>query len=100
MVTPPSCDHIFDFDAAVGLALDYQAEHPETLVLVTGDHETGGISLTYDADREIVMQYASGGHTGALLPLFAAGPGAERFGGIIRNDRVGLILMEIVREEG
>lgn len=94
---------MLDFDAAVGLALDYQAEHPETLVLVTGDHETGGVSLTYDGsdpDREIVMQYASGGHTGALLPLFATGPGAERFGGIIRNDQVGQILMEIVRGEG
>jgi alkaline phosphatase len=94
---------MLDFDAAVGLALDYQAEHPETLVLVTGDHETGGISLTYDPsdpDREVVMQYASGGHTGALIPIFATGPGAERFGGIIRNDRVGQILMEVVRGEG
>lgn len=88
---------MLDFDAAVGLALDYQAQRPGTLVLVTGDHETGGISLTYDADREIVMQYASPGHTGTLIPLFASGPGAERFAGIIENYRVGEILLDMVR---
>lgn len=91
---------MLDFDAAVRLALEYQAAHPETLVLVTGDHETGGISLIYDPsdpEREPVMRYASGGHTGVLLPLFAQGPGAERFAGIIRNDRVGQILLELVR---
>ena len=86
---------MLDFSAAVGIALAYQEEHPETLVIVTGDHETGGMSLPHDADREIVMQYASGGHTGVLVPLFASGPGAERFGGIIRNDRVGQLLLEI-----
>lgn len=91
---------MLDFDAAVRLALDYQEANPRTLVLVTGDHETGGVSLTYeasDAGRDVVMQYASGGHTGVLIPLFAHGPGAERFGGIIRNDRVGQILLELVR---
>lgn len=88
---------MLDFDAAVALGLEYQARHPETLVLVTGDHETGGIGLTYDADREIVMEYASSSHTGTLLPLFASGPGAERFAGIIENFRVGQILLEMLR---
>ena len=91
---------MLDFDRAVGLALDYQAEHPEMLVIVTGDHETGGVSLTPDQDREIVMHYASGGHTGTLIPLFASGPGAERFGGIIENREVGQILLEMLREDG
>jgi len=34
------------FDAAVKVALDFQREHPDTLVIVTGDHETGGLSIT------------------------------------------------------
>lgn len=88
---------MLDFDAAVAIALDYQARRPETLVLVTGDHETGGIGLTYDENREIVLRYASGAHTGTLIPLFASGPGAERFSGIIENYRVGEILLEMVR---
>ncbi len=88
---------MLDFDAAVGLALAFQAEHPETLVVVTSDHETGGLSLPHDSDREIVMEYSTGSHTGVLIPLFAAGPGAERLGGILRNDEVGQILLEMMR---
>lgn len=85
------------FDAAVGVALDFQERHPETLVLVTADHETGGLHLTHDAHREIVMGYATTSHTAALVPLFAAGPGAERFGGLKGNDEIGRILMGLVR---
>ncbi len=34
-------------DDAVKVALEYQRSHPDTLVVVTGDHETGGFSPTY-----------------------------------------------------
>jgi alkaline phosphatase len=33
-----------DFDAAVGVALSYQKAHPDVLVIVTADHETGGLT--------------------------------------------------------
>ncbi|MFA6224454.1 MAG: alkaline phosphatase [Desulfomonilaceae bacterium] len=35
---------ILDFDAAVGVALNYQKIHPDALVIVTADHETGGLT--------------------------------------------------------
>lgn len=35
------------FDDAVKVALDFQKKHPDTLIIVTGDHETGGFSPTY-----------------------------------------------------
>lgn len=38
---------ILDFDEAVGKGLEYQRSHPDTLVLVTGDHGTGGFSFAY-----------------------------------------------------
>lgn len=38
---------LWAFDDAVKVALDYQKRHPDTLVIVTGDHETGGFSATY-----------------------------------------------------
>ncbi|MGE5522503.1 MAG: alkaline phosphatase [Rhodospirillaceae bacterium] len=34
------------FDAAVKIALDFQREHRDTLIIITGDHETGGLSIT------------------------------------------------------
>ncbi len=93
---------MLDFDEVVRLALDYQAEHPGTLVLVTGDHETGGLSLPYGAglERAAFAAWATPGHTGVLIPIFASGPGAERFGGIIRNDQVGQVLLELLGAEG
>jgi alkaline phosphatase len=33
------------FDAAVGVALDFARKHPDTLLIVTADHETGGMAL-------------------------------------------------------
>lgn len=37
---------VLDFDRAVGVALDFLARHPEeTLVVVTADHECGGLAL-------------------------------------------------------
>ena len=88
---------MLDFDRAVSIALDYQEANPGTLIIVTGDHETAGMTLPYDEEREPVLRWEWGGHTGVLIPLFASGPGAERFTGIIRNDRVGQILLELLR---
>lgn len=38
---------ILDFDAAVGAAIAFQRDHPETLIIVTADHGTGGFTFTY-----------------------------------------------------
>ena len=38
---------ILDFDEALGLGLRFQSDNRRTLVVVTGDHGTGGFSLTY-----------------------------------------------------
>lgn len=39
---------MIDFDDAVAVALDFAAKHPEdTLIVVTGDHETGGLTLGF-----------------------------------------------------
>lgn len=87
---------MLDFDEAIGVALDYQDRHPETLIVVTADHETGGLSLNADSDGELEAHYTTGSHTAAMVPLFARGPGADRYAGIIDNDRVGQLLMEAV----
>jgi alkaline phosphatase len=94
---------MLDFDRAIGVGLDFQQRNPGTLVLVVADHETGGLSLDLVQDRIALMQsfsltarYVSAEHTAEMVPLFASGPGAERFGGIIDNFNVGRILLEFV----
>jgi alkaline phosphatase len=47
--------------------------------------------------ERVVADYTTGGHTGQMVPLFASGPGAQSFGGMIDNHRVGQMLLEIVR---
>jgi alkaline phosphatase len=91
---------IVEFDRAVGVALDFAARVSGTLVVVTADHETGGLSILGEAGApEAELAYTTGDHTHAMVPLFAAGPGAERLAGIRNNDEVGRILRELLLGE-
>ena len=76
-----------DFDRAVGRALQLAAADGETLVIVTSDHETGGMSIqSGDFEKgKISAKYTSGGHTGVMVPVMAYGPGAEHFTGFMQN---------------
>ena len=88
------------FDETVRVGLEYQRLHPETLVIVLGDHDTGGLAILDDsAHTAPVAAYLTPNHSANLVPLFAAGPGAEKFGGIIRNDRIGQLLLQAVQAE-
>lgn len=85
-----------DADRAIGVALDFARRDGRTLVLVTADHETGGFSIV-ERQGQLQALYGTTGHTGEMVPLFAFGPGAERFGGIKENYEIGRLLLEIVR---
>ncbi len=87
---------ILEFDRAVSLALDFATRSPGTLVIVTGDHETGGVSLI-EAGQDFALRYTTTGHSAGLVPLFAFGPGSEAFGGLRSNREVGEALLAIVR---
>jgi alkaline phosphatase len=87
---------MIDFDNTIRVALDYQAEHPATLIVVASDHETGGVLLMPTEERNMTLQYGTGSHTAALVPIFAIGPGAEQFGGIKENWEVGQLLLQAV----
>jgi alkaline phosphatase len=84
-----------DLDAAVRAAVDWAASRPGTRIVVTADHETGGASLVREGNAWRVL-YDTDDHTANLVPLFATGPGAEDFHGIVRIDAVGRILSAIV----
>jgi alkaline phosphatase len=75
---------VVGFDAAVAAAARFAANDGRTLVLVVGDHATGGLSIdaTTTAER-LRIAWASSRHTGEPVPLYAYGPAgaAERFGG-------------------
>jgi alkaline phosphatase len=91
-------EEIAQLDRAIAVALDFAERTPGTLVVVTSDHETGGMALAR-ARGDWVVAYTSGGHTGTMVPLFAYGPGAERFGGIHDNDEIGRMLRSWLLED-
>lgn len=69
-----------DFDKAVDFVLKWAEEHPGTLVIVTADHETGGVTLPDDPKPEDINDdcFTSGGeHTNANVWLFASGAQSE-----------------------
>lgn len=76
-----------DFDRTVGKILEWAAKDGETLVVVTADHETGGLTLI-DGDKdkgEIKCKFSTTGHSGVMVPVYAFGLGAELFTGIYEN---------------
>ena len=76
-----------DFDRTVGKILEWAAKDGETLVVVTADHETGGLTLI-DGDKdkgEIKCKFSTTGHSGVMVPVYAFGPGSELFTGIYEN---------------
>jgi alkaline phosphatase len=85
------------FDQAIRTALDYQAAHPETLIVVAADHETGGFAVFPDEEDTLTGGYTTEGHTAELVPIFATGPGAEAFGGVQTDAEIGQHLIEHVR---
>lgn len=80
-------EEMLDFDRAIGVALDFAARNKETLIVVTADHETGGLAvLNGDFEKGMVEGgFTTGGHTGVVVPVFAIGPGAERLTGFMQN---------------
>ena len=80
-------DEMLDFDYAVKVALDYAKEKGNTLVVVTADHETGGLTLPDPNGKytDVVFDYSSGSHTCLPVMVYAYGPGAEQFTGWMQN---------------
>lgn len=87
---PGSVVEMLSFDLAVAEALKFADSNGETLVVVTADHETGGLTLV-DGDRKngsITAYYVTDDHTPSMLPVFAYGPGSQEFSGVYKNTEV------------
>ena len=91
-----------DFMGAIEVAVEYAKAHPETLVVVTADHGTGGLTIiSGNADFNLSEQgveyhWATKGHSGELVPIYLYGTGAELINGIMENADLGQRLKDII----
>ena len=70
-----------EFSDAIEVALKFYEEHSkETLIIVTSDHETGGVFVSNNG-----LCFTTDKHTGNIVPIFAIGVGAEIFSGLFDN---------------
>lgn len=89
---------MLDFDKLVGKAMEFTDQNPETLLIVTADHETGGLSLI---DGSIAKGYVQGSfstndHTAVPVPVFAYGAGAQNFSGVYQNTEIYAKILELL----
>ena len=68
-------DCMVRFNQAIGVFMEYAFYHPDTFLLITADHETGG--LTPDGTGHYA--YTAEAHSNVDVPIFAYGQGAEAF---------------------
>ncbi len=117
-------DATLRFNEAIDVAYNFYLAHPdETLIIVTADHETGGLALGADksymidwegiekdypdlpARRSVTdnrafsekhnIGWTTSGHTGTPVPIYAIGKGAGKFAGRIDNtDIYGKVVCE------
>nr|WP_249665291.1 alkaline phosphatase [Mucilaginibacter sp. Bleaf8] len=81
---------LHDFDKTVAEALKFADADGETLVVITADHETGGLSLldASTAKGMVLGNFSTNDHTSINVPVFAYGPGASEFIGTYQNTEI------------
>ena len=91
------------FMQAVEVAVAFANENPGTLVVVTADHSTGGLSIvSADADftlseQGVEYRWTTKGHSGEMIPIYLYGTGAESINGVMENADLGAKLKELIR---
>ena len=93
---------LIELDEALRVVLEYAAARGDTLVLVAADHDTAGMAISHgDFDDGIAeVRWIDDGHLGTWVPLFAFGPGAPRFAGVLDNTEIARRIAELLGFDG
>ena len=92
-------EELFDFDKCIGKVLEFAEKDGHTLVIVTADHGTGGLTLVGGSleDRSVKVHFSTKGHHGIVVPVFAYGPHAEDFSGIMENAELSNRIRKLIK---
>ena len=91
-----------ELDQTLKTLIAYVDKHPNTLLVVTADHETGGTGIAYKSHEVnqpegLHLNFSTKGHTGTVVPIFAYGAGAENFRGIFQNRELPGIIEALIK---
>lgn len=92
-----------DFMEAIEVAVAYAREHTDTLVVVTADHETGGLAIISGnadfnlSEQGVAYTWSTTGHSGVMVPIYLYGTGAELINGVMENADLGKRLKELIQ---
>ena len=85
------------FERAFEVVEAWAAAHPGTLIIVTADHETGGLKVVEPGAKGVfsTVTWSSKNHTATKVGVYAVGPGAERFADVHDNIDIHRVLREL-----
>lgn len=107
-----------EFDKSVAMVKDFAEENGETLVIVVGDHQTGGMTIeavdpedesgdglsaedgpisVAGSDQQFMVDWTTGGHAAVDVPLTAMGPGAALLTGVFENTHIHDVMLQVLR---
>ena len=95
---PSAVKELLDFDLAIAEAVKFADENGETLVVISADHETGGLVVWNGtpAEGKVEGVFITGGHTATPVPIFAYGPHAQDFMGVQVNEQVAQKILRLL----
>jgi len=89
-----------EFDRAFKRVMYWAKDRDDTIIIVTADHECGGLKVIKGYGRGIMPEvfWGTEAHTGVNVPIYAFGQGAEEFAGVIDNTDIYKICMKLTSE--
>ena len=85
-----------DFDETIMDLINFVTEDQETLLIITADHETGGLKILNQKNGFALIQWGTGSHTSEPVGVYAYGPGAELFNGMMDNTDIHYKILEAI----
>jgi alkaline phosphatase len=90
-----------EFDRAFRRVMDWLEDRDDTLIVVTADHECGGLWVVKNNRKGFMPEvfWGSTNHTGINVPIYAVGQGAKEFAGVIDNTDLCKIIMKLTKKQ-